>query len=62
LLSWFTTGPFVHLQTHSRVDDVNGVSACIIMGSPMELGTGSFKLLRQQERVKPPEKRVLLLA
>lgn len=53
-----------HLFTaaaHSRVDDVNGVSACIIMGSPMEMGTGCFKLLRQTPAVVQPERRKLLL-
>lgn len=49
-----------HAQTHSRVDDVNGVSACIIMGSPMELGTGCFKLLRQVAAPELPPKRKAL--
>ena len=30
---------------HTRTDSMNGVSESIIMGSPMALGTGLFKLL-----------------
>jgi len=30
---------------HSRKDDINGVSECIIMGTPIPLGTGMFKLI-----------------
>ena len=52
---------FPCLQRHSRTDDVNGVSACIIMGSPMELGTGCFKLMRAPGPVRQPEKRKLLI-
>ena len=48
-------------QLHAKVDSVEGVSACIIMGSPMELGTGSFKLLHKQPEHKPLKKRSLLL-
>jgi 2-methylcitrate dehydratase PrpD len=32
---------------HGRVDDVTGVSECIIMGIPMPVGTGLFKLMQQ---------------
>ena len=30
---------------HARVDKINGVSECIILGVPIPLGTGAFKLL-----------------
>jgi hypothetical protein len=46
---------------HSKVDDVNGVSACIILGSPMEVGTGCLKLLHQQRSVRPVQRRTLML-
>ena len=32
---------------HSRRDDIVGVSECIIMGVPIPLGTGLFKLLHK---------------
>ena len=31
---------------HGAVDTIDGVSECIIMGTPIPLGTGMFKLLR----------------
>lgn len=46
---------------HSRVDKVIGVSECIIMGVPIPLGTGLFKLLRQPQQVKPASRRRPLL-
>jgi DNA-directed RNA polymerase III subunit RPC1 len=30
---------------HAQCDAINGVSECIIMGIPMELGTGMFQLM-----------------
>jgi hypothetical protein len=42
------------VQLHSKVDTVEGVSACIIMGSPMELGTGAFKLMRSVPQPDDP--------
>ena len=40
---------------HGRSDAITGVSECIIMGIPIPLGTGLFKLLRQADM--PPETR-----
>uniref|UniRef100_A0A7S2W5D7 DNA-directed RNA polymerase subunit n=1 Tax=Mucochytrium quahogii TaxID=96639 RepID=A0A7S2W5D7_9STRA len=37
---------------HARKDDIDGVSECIIMGTPIPLGTGMFKLLSQWENTK----------
>jgi DNA-directed RNA polymerase III subunit RPC1 len=34
----------------SKQDDIDGVSECIIMGSPMPVGTGLFKVLQRVER------------
>lgn len=39
--------------TGMKVDSIEGVSECIIMGKPMSLGTGSFKVVR---RLGIPEK------
>ncbi|GBG32582.1 DNA-directed RNA polymerase subunit [Hondaea fermentalgiana] len=39
---------------HSRRDEINGVSECIIMGTPIPLGTGMFKLLGQWEGSAAP--------
>ena len=36
-------------QVHSKVDQVAGVSECIIMGVPIPLGTGLFKLVHDPE-------------
>ncbi|KAG7254630.1 hypothetical protein CRUP_012384, partial [Coryphaenoides rupestris] len=35
-------------------DSVCGVSECIIMGIPMNIGTGLFKLLHKAEKTPPP--------
>lgn len=34
-------------SVHARVDDIVGVSECIIMGIPVPLGTGLFKLIHK---------------
>ena len=34
---------------HARKDNIDGVSECIIMGTPVPLGTGMFKLLSEWE-------------
>lgn len=39
---------------------VSGVSECIIMGIPMNIGTGLFKLLHKADRDPSPVKRPLL--
>ncbi|KAL9655634.1 hypothetical protein ABK040_002297 [Willaertia magna] len=41
-----TTDHLFDAASHTRVDDVAGVSECIIMGVPIPIGTGLFKLLR----------------
>jgi len=46
---------------HARRDDIIGVSECIIMGVPIPLGTGIFKVLRNTKRQPlPPRRRALL--
>lgn len=39
---------------------VSGVSECIIMGIPMNIGTGLFKLLHKADKDPSPVKRPLL--
>lgn len=47
-----TTDHLFDAALHGRVDDVTGVSECIIMGIPMPTGTGLFKVMQQaQEEV-----------
>eukprot|EP00123_Amoebidium_parasiticum_P015656 comp23089_c0_seq2/m.37076 comp23089_c0_seq2/g.37076 ORF comp23089_c0_seq2/g.37076 comp23089_c0_seq2/m.37076 type:complete len:1220 (-) comp23089_c0_seq2:406-4065(-) len=44
-----------------QVDPIDGVSECIIMGIPMSIGTGLFKLLRRAEKpIAAPAPRRLL--
>ena len=45
---------------HSRTDAVAGVSECIIMGIPIPLGTGIFKLLHRTPKHKLPAAQPLL--
>ena len=42
-----TTDHLFDAAAHGRVDSIVGVSECIIMGIPIPLGTGLFKLLRK---------------
>ena len=45
-----------------RVDTIDGVSECIIMGNIVPLGTGFFKLLHRVHGEKPPSRGAPLLA
>ena len=56
-----TTDHLFDAAVHGRKDNINGVSECIIMGTPIPLGTGLLKVLaddpgkayrRQQARGK----------
>ena len=40
-----TTDHLFNASLYSQIDAINGVSECIIMGIPMKLGTGIFKLI-----------------
>mmetsp|Transcript_61091 Transcript_61091/g.144156 ORF Transcript_61091/g.144156 Transcript_61091/m.144156 type:complete len:1479 (-) Transcript_61091:130-4566(-) len=47
---------------HGRSDRIVGVSECIILGTPVQIGTGSFKLLfRSEPTHQPPKRRSPLL-
>ncbi|XP_021363401.1 DNA-directed RNA polymerase III subunit RPC1-like isoform X1 [Mizuhopecten yessoensis] len=45
---------------HGQKDTINGVSECIIMGIPMGIGTGLFKLLHKAEKDSKPRRRPLV--
>ena len=55
-----TTDHLFEAAVHSRTDAVAGVSECIIMGIPIPLGTGIFKLLQRTPKVKLPKTQPLL--
>ena len=55
-----TTDHLFEAAVHSRVDAVAGVSECIIMGIPIPLGTGIFKLLQRTPKVILPPTAPLL--
>ena len=55
-----TTDHLFEAAVHSRVDAVAGVSECIIMGIPIPLGTGIFKLLQRTPKVILPPSTPLL--
>jgi DNA-directed RNA polymerase III subunit RPC1 len=55
-----TTDHLFDAAVHSRTDAIVGVSECIIMGIPIPLGTGIFKLLRQVEKPVVTQRRPLL--
>lgn len=42
-----TTDHLFDAAVHARKDKVVGVSECIIMGAPIPIGTGSFKLIHK---------------
>lgn len=39
-----TTDHLFDAAVHGRTDEIEGVSECIIMGIPMPIGTGLFKI------------------
>ena len=55
-----TTDHLFEAAVHSRSDAVVGVSECIIMGIPIPLGTGLFKLLQRVPKVALPKSEPLL--
>ena len=57
-----TTDHLFDAAVHSREDSIVGVSECIIMGVPIPIGTGLFKLIHEQKDgvdVMKPRKRLL---
>jgi DNA-directed RNA polymerase III subunit RPC1 len=60
-----TTDHLFDAAVHGRSDAIVGVSECIIMGIPIPLGTGLFKLLKKATApivTEKPKSRPLLLA
>lgn len=55
-----TTDHLFEAAIHGTKDSMDGVSECIIMGMPMNIGTGLFKLLHRSSNPKPAPKRPLL--
>ncbi|EFA78358.1 RNA polymerase III [Heterostelium album PN500] len=55
-----TTDHLFDAAVHRRQDDIVGVSECIIMGIPVPLGTGLFKLLYNSRKTNLPRKSLLL--
>mmetsp|Transcript_2271 Transcript_2271/g.6882 ORF Transcript_2271/g.6882 Transcript_2271/m.6882 type:complete len:722 (+) Transcript_2271:1-2166(+) len=56
-----TTDHLFEAAVHSRTDAIRGVSECIILGIPIPLGTGIFKLLQQVPKAVLPKSEPLLL-
>lgn len=52
--------PLISLGVNTSCAPVSGVSECIIMGIPMNIGTGLFKLLHKADKDPSPVKRPLL--
>jgi DNA-directed RNA polymerase III subunit RPC1 len=48
-----TTDHLFDAAVHSREDSIIGVSECIIMGVPIPVGTGLFKLLHKAKSIVP---------
>lgn len=57
-----TTDHLFDAALHGRVDDITGVSESIIMGTPMPVGTGLFKIQHQSHTVLPPPRPLPVLA
>ncbi len=55
-----TTDHLFDASIHRKVDPCAGVSESIILGAPMGLGTGLFKVLRPLEAEIPPRKPLLM--
>lgn len=49
-----TTDHLFDAAVHGRTDAIDGVSECIIMGVPVPIGTGLFKLLKRATRASSP--------
>ena len=57
-----TTDHLFDAALHGRVDDITGVSESIIMGTPMPVGTGLFKIQHQSHTLLPPPRQLPVLA
>ena len=57
-----TTDHLFDAALHGRVDDITGVSESIIMGIPMPVGTGLFKIQHHSKVALPPPRQLPVLA
>lgn len=55
-----TTDHLFDASAYDKADPLKGVSECIIMGAPVQLGTGLVQLVYDQPRVLPPKRTSLL--
>ena len=55
-----TTDHLFEAAVHARKDAVKGASDCIIMGIPIPIGTGIFKLLQRTPKLDLPKSKPLL--
>jgi len=55
-----TTDHLFDAARHGRMEKIEGVSECIIMGLTVPLGTGLFKVLQQTKSMKLPQRTLLL--
>jgi DNA-directed RNA polymerase III subunit RPC1 len=55
-----TTDHLFEAAFYGQEDEIYGVSECIIMGKPMALGTGLFKILHKHKNKSQPVTRALL--
>jgi len=49
-----TTDHLFDAAIYSKTDTIDGVSECIIMGVPMPIGTGLFKILQRENKKDQP--------
>ncbi|GJP56565.1 hypothetical protein CLOM_g15621 [Closterium sp. NIES-68] len=56
-----TTDHLFDAAVHGRKDEIEGVSECIIMGIPMPVGTGLFKIKQKVDHIPVLPKRAPLL-
>lgn len=50
-----TTDHLFDAAVHGRTDAIDGVSECIIMGVPIPIGTGLFKLIKRATKASKPQ-------
>lgn len=55
-----TTDHLFDAAFYGQEDEIYGVSECIIMGKPMSLGTGTFKVMHKHVKKTEPVARGLL--
>jgi DNA-directed RNA polymerase III subunit RPC1 len=55
-----TTDHLFEASFFGKSDSIQGVSECIIMGVPMSVGTGLFKVLAATQKEEQLPKRTLL--